>query len=155
MKINTDFIYPVGSIYISINSTNPSKWFGGTWVAFGSGRTLVGLDTAQTEFNTINKTGGTKTHNHKIIIGQATYYSMPMLESSYGIYTKNASGNVNSTLVSSSKLIPAANRYVNDGVASVQHVIAHDGFSTEVTGYTHDSSNLPPYIVVYMWRRTA
>lgn len=56
------FVYPVGSIYISINSNNPSSFFGGTWVAFGSGKTLVGLDGSQTEFNVVEKIGGSKTH---------------------------------------------------------------------------------------------
>ncbi len=52
--------YPVGSIYLSINDTNPSKWFGGTWEQIAKGRTLVGVDTSQTEFNTVKKTGGEK-----------------------------------------------------------------------------------------------
>ena len=55
-------MYPVGSIYISVTNTNPGTIFGGTWVAFGTGRTLVGIDTSQTEFNTVQKTGGEKTH---------------------------------------------------------------------------------------------
>lgn len=36
-----DLVYPVGSIYISVNSTNPSTFFYGSWSAFGTGRTLV------------------------------------------------------------------------------------------------------------------
>ena len=55
-------MYPVGSIYISVTNTNPGTIFGGPWVAFGTGRTLVGIDTSQTEFNTVEKTGGEKTH---------------------------------------------------------------------------------------------
>lgn len=39
-----DLFYPVGSIYLSVNSTNPGSIFGGTWVAFGAGRVLVGVD---------------------------------------------------------------------------------------------------------------
>lgn len=59
--------YPVGSIYLSVNDTNPSKWFGGTWEQIAKGRTLVGVDTSQTEFNTVKKTGGSKylqAHSH-------------------------------------------------------------------------------------------
>lgn len=61
--------YPVGSIYLSVNDTNPSKWFGGTWEQIAKGRTLVGVDTSQTEFNTVKKTGGSKylqKHTHGI-----------------------------------------------------------------------------------------
>ena len=56
-----DQIYPVGSIYTSINATNPSTLFGGVWEQIASGRTLVGVDTSQTEFNTVKKIGGSKT----------------------------------------------------------------------------------------------
>ena len=55
-------VYPVGSIYMSVNSTNPSNLFGGTWVAWGSGRVPVGINTSDTSFNTVEKTGGNKTH---------------------------------------------------------------------------------------------
>jgi microcystin-dependent protein len=55
-------MYPVGSIYTSVVNTNPNTFFGGTWVSFATGRTLVGVDTGQSEFNTVEKTGGAKTH---------------------------------------------------------------------------------------------
>ena len=55
-----NLIYPIGSIYISINATNPSNVFGGVWEQFGSGRCLVGVDVEQTEFNIVEKTGGSK-----------------------------------------------------------------------------------------------
>ncbi len=38
-----DMLYPVGSIYISVSSTNPSELFGGTWISLGEGRTLLGV----------------------------------------------------------------------------------------------------------------
>ena len=67
-KIYPHPYYPVGSIYLSINDTNPSKWFGGTWKQIAKGRTLVGVDTNDTDFNTVKKTGGNKTidlqHTH-------------------------------------------------------------------------------------------
>ena len=56
--------YPVGNILISTNNTNPSSYIGGTWETYGSGRTLVGVDTNQSEFNTVNKTGGSKSFNN-------------------------------------------------------------------------------------------
>lgn len=56
-----NIVYPVGSIYMSVNNTNPSTFIGGTWVAWGSGKVPVGVDTGQTEFNSVEKTGGAKT----------------------------------------------------------------------------------------------
>ena len=48
-----DIIYPVGSIYLSVNSVNPSTLFGGTWEAWGSGKVPVGVDTSDTDFDTV------------------------------------------------------------------------------------------------------
>ena len=53
--------YPVGSIYMSTSNTNPSNFLGGTWVAWGSGRVPVGVNTSDSNFNTVEKTGGTAT----------------------------------------------------------------------------------------------
>ena len=55
-------IYPVGSIYISAVSTSPAVLFGGTWTEFGKGRTIVGVDTSDDAFKTVEKTDGSKTH---------------------------------------------------------------------------------------------
>ena len=55
-------IYPVGSIIIRDDTEDMSKFLGFTWEKVFAGRVLVGLDTSQTEFNTIGKTGGEKTH---------------------------------------------------------------------------------------------
>ena len=78
-SLSLDKIYPVGSIYISTNITTASdisKKFGGTWEAYGTGKTLVGVDTSNTNFNAVSKTGGSSTttlttsnlpsHNHSI-----------------------------------------------------------------------------------------
>ena len=54
-------IYPVGSIYMSIKNTNPSTYFGGTWVAWGTGRVPVGVNANDTNFATAEKTGGSST----------------------------------------------------------------------------------------------
>ena len=60
-KIDTFFIdrtYPVGSIYLSVNETNPAQYFGGTWVAWGSGRVPVGVNASDENFDAVEKTGG-------------------------------------------------------------------------------------------------
>jgi len=55
-------LYPVGAIYVSTLSTNPGTLFGvGTWAAFGAGKVLVGLDGTDTDFDTVEETGGAKT----------------------------------------------------------------------------------------------
>ena len=56
-----DMIYPVGSIYMSVNGTNPANFFGGTWTAWGQGRVPVGVASSGT-FNYVEKTGGAETH---------------------------------------------------------------------------------------------
>lgn len=55
-------IYPIGAIYMSVNSANPGTLFGGTWVAWGAGKVPVGVNSSETEFSTVEKTGGAKTH---------------------------------------------------------------------------------------------
>ena len=65
--LTIDKIYPVGSIYMSVNSTNPGTLFGGTWVRWGNGRVPVSLNESETEFNTVEKVGGSKfmqEHDH-------------------------------------------------------------------------------------------
>ena len=57
--------YPVGSIYISTSSTNPGTSIGGTWVAFGQGRTLVGVGSnGTTNYSTVEATGGNESQSY-------------------------------------------------------------------------------------------
>jgi hypothetical protein len=56
-------IYPVGHILMTENADNPVNYLGvGTWSAYGAGKVPVGIDSSQTEFNTVGKTSGEKTH---------------------------------------------------------------------------------------------
>ena len=52
----------IGDLYFTTTPTNPSTVVGGTWAAWGGGRTPVGVNTADTDFKTVEKTGGEKTH---------------------------------------------------------------------------------------------
>lgn len=66
--INTtlDSIYPVGSVYISLTSTNPGTYLKGTWEQFAQGRTLIGVgegsDGTNTQTFAVNDTGGEYKH---------------------------------------------------------------------------------------------
>lgn len=57
-----DLVYPVGAIYMSVNSANPAALFGGTWQAWGQGQVAVGVNPGDSDFNAAEKTGGEKTH---------------------------------------------------------------------------------------------
>lgn len=62
--------YQVGDLFLTTRNENPSIRFGGTWELFGKGKTLVCVDTSDSDFNTIKKTGGTKdTHLQYITSG--------------------------------------------------------------------------------------
>lgn len=129
-----DLTYPVGSIYMSINNTNPSNLFGGTWVEFAKGKTLVGVDTAQTEFNTVEKTGGEKTH--KLIIDE-----MPIHTPKWNGYS-------------------AGNLYTGSGSSVTYALFGNDTWRGSTTngiqpvGGDKAHNNLQPYITCYMWKRT-
>ena len=143
-------IYPVGSIYISVSNTNPSTLFGGTWAAFGTGRTLVGINTSDTAFNTVEKTGGAKQHQHIYGFQKVDYWSADIFPGSNSGALQN--GNGSATGWSSAGASYGAN--VNGGFAgSNAYFSSLTAFKT--TANTSNSSSLQPYITVYMWKRTA
>ena len=133
--ISLSDVYPVGSIYINAAvSTNPATLLGfGTWAAFGTGRTMVGIDAAQTEFDTLEETGGAKTHT-------LTISEMPSHAHAQGSHYSTAGdgGAYNTEFI----------RDHSDTAHGPNVTSSHVG-----GGSAHN--NLQPYIVVYMWKRTA
>ena len=135
-------VWPVGSIYISVINVNPSEYFGGTWEAFGTGRCLVGVDTSQTEFNTVMKTGGSK------YLQKHTHTQKPH----YHNFRTNEYNPV-SVLYDS-----GSNQWYGVGAFSGYLFSAKTLGITEETAVnnstgTGNSENLQPYITVYMWKR--
>lgn len=59
-KVVLNTYYPIGKIYITEGNEDPNVTIGGTWIKFGAGRCLVGVDPSDKDFNTVKKTGGTK-----------------------------------------------------------------------------------------------
>lgn len=124
-----DKIYPVGSIYTNAAvSTNPGTLLGfGTWTAFGSGKVLVGLDSGDTDFDTLEETGGAKTH---------TLTESEMPAHTHTIDTGNQSNATNTRV----------GKWDGSGGEDTQ--------TTSSTGSGSAHNNVQPYIVVYMWKRT-
>ncbi len=95
-----DFIYPVGSYYeTSDTSFNPNTAWGGTWVEDTKGRVTVALDSDDIDFDTINETGGGKTHYHSQTLrfssayanGQGCQYTNGSTVATETIYTGTSS----------------------------------------------------------------
>ena len=57
-----NLVYPIGRGFIDFTDTDYSNYLGFTWERELVGMTAVGLDTTQTEFNSVGKIGGEKTH---------------------------------------------------------------------------------------------
>lgn len=105
--------------------------YGGTWVAWGTGRTPVGVDTGQTEFNTVEKTGGDKslqTHTHASI-SLAGFDGNILVGGSGGSFAGLSYGN-------------PSGGYRNSGSTTTGSAGSGSG------------QNLQPYITTYMWKRT-
>lgn len=182
MDAVTNKIYPVGSIYISVNNANPASFFGGSWTAFATGRTLVGVDTGQSEFNSVEKPGGHKelqshTHglnNHVHSLNNHTH-SVPN-----HVHTMQGAGNhyhylgINKDAVQKGTSYNKPNNfesgstsYKSNTTGNHAHTMNSSGTCTTGgnSGNTGGNSgnttsagggnagNLQPYITVYMWKR--
>lgn len=138
-------LYPVGSIYMNAtNNTNPGSLLGfGTWVAFGAGRVPVGFDSTQTEFDTAEETGGAKTHT-------LTTAEMPSHDhaTQWGIWFPNGTGSLGLNDQTGDAIMVTDNASGGVGYGNTRTLVGNEG-----GGGAHN--NLQPYIVVYMWKRTA
>ena len=124
----------VGDIHISFDSVNPSARFGGTWIRFGQGKVLVGVDEADTDFSNADKTGGEKTHTLKV-------EEIPSHVHQISRY--NPSGTVFDA--TQRKLASAPNS--GSAISGSAETAPNGG------GVAHN--NMQPFITVFMWRRTA
>ena len=114
--------YPIGSIYTSVNATNPSSLFGGNWEAFGEGRMLLGAGGGYTA----GDTDGSATHT-------LTISEMPAHSHTYTLENTRGSGSL--------------------GAGNGDSSFSTPNTSTVGSGAAHN--NMPPYIVVYIWKRIA
>lgn len=135
-------VYPVGSIYLSVNSTSPATLFGGTWTQIQDTFLLAAGSTY-----TAGATGGSATHT-------LTVDEMP---SHSHTFTERMSwywGDTNTVCY----LVNGSYRNVvpHTGTNGHMHIDGvPDPRDTTDTGGGQAHNNMPPYLAVYMWKRTA
>ena len=132
-----DRIYPIGSIYMSINSTSPATLFGGTWEQLQN-RFLLGAGSSYSN----GATGGSATVTLNV-------NQIPSHQHTLQLKSKNTSTWSTAqayTLFSAGSGRTSFNW--DEGTSNADSRISPTG-----GGQAHD--NMPPYLVVYMWKRTA
>jgi len=126
--------YPVGSIFMSVSSTNPSAWFGGTWAQLEN-RFLLAADSTYA----LGDTGGEATHT-------LTVDEMPSHQHQHRGYHGISGGSTAHTIQGMTSGSASSAKYNTTGPAC-------NTSGTNAGGAAHE--NMPPYLVVYMWKRTA
>lgn len=134
---NFDEIYPIGSIYMNVNNTNPATLFGGTWEQIKDKFLLASGDIYQN-----GSTGGNSNHSHTLSNG----YAMLQLKNDY------------SNLCYNEKTISSSWTLTNY-LANINNTKYSGGGSTNkaisLGGTTDNINNMPPYLAIYIWKRTA
>lgn len=136
-----NLFFPIKKVVIFNDNDDHSNYLGFTWERIASGKMLVGIDSADTDFNTIGKTGGEKEHT-------LTINEMPA-------HSHKLQGNTNVVFDESSTypyLLASAKR----GYAIGDSVVFGDGYTindTTKTGGGQSHNNMPPYQVVALWQR--
>jgi hypothetical protein len=133
-------MYPVGCIYTSTVSTNPGTLFGfGTWVAFGAGRVLVGNGGGFTA----GDTGGSA---DAIVVSHTHTATVTDPGHTHGVPAGDGT--------SSNAIVRNWNTPSNNP-SSTSSATTGISVSNSTTGSSGTNANLQPYVVVYMWNRTA
>ena len=143
-------LYPVGSIYTNASvSTNPGTLLGfGTWTAFGAGRVMVGFDSGNALFDTVEETGGsadaiTVSHTHTATStdsGHTHTYAGHVTQSTFQYSAGGGNAGIGIPSQSSST--------TNSSTANITTTV-------DSAGSSGTNANYQPYITVYMWKRTA
>ena len=148
--------YPVGSVYINASdSTNPATLLGfGTWTALGEGRVLLGAGSGGGGTYSAGATGGSKdaitvSHTHTYSgttgTGGGSHSHVQQLYYQGGGGGGGADVNVSGGTSYTSWSTQSTN---------IDHTHSFSG-TTASTGSSATDANLQPYLVVYMWKRTA
>lgn len=137
--------YAVGDLYLTTNSENPSKRLGyGNWSLFGPGRTIVCVDTSDSDFNTVKKTGGEKKHTLNVN-EMPSHNHIPNIAANAGAGGLSAGYGID---------YYSGQRYpVKD--ANNPTGGEFTGWGVQNSGGSQPHNNLQPFITCYVWLRTA
>ena len=143
MKSTIDNVYPIGSIYMSVNNTNPEALFGGTWETWGQGRVPVGVSEEGT-FQGVEQTGGSETHTLNLNEIPSHDGHVPNAQPNFGDCNENT-----------------YYIYANSGCVcqcQLNGPFVHRGNALCIRSFEKGGSQphsiLQPYITCYMWKRT-
>jgi hypothetical protein len=159
VKAALALLHPVGSIYIAVVSTNPATLFGfGTWVAFGAGKALVGLDSGNSLMDTVEETFGqanaiTVAHTHTASISGTV--EATGLDDDGRAFAVGFTSPTGSFSASGSRSINAPDGYGALKTVSNTTLSLSATPTTSSTGSSGTNANYQPSIAVYMWKRTA
>jgi len=146
--------FPVGSVFVAVVSTDPATLLGyGTWQAIGAGRVLVGVDAADADFDTLEETGGAKTHTLTIAEMPAHTHVQDAHNHTQNSFAPRIvnSGTAGTVGVQGASTASNANASNSATTATNQPATAVN----QSTGGGGAHNNLQPYLVVKMWKRTA
>lgn len=142
-------IYPVGSIYINgAVATNPGTLLGfGTWVAVGTGRVLVGVDVSNPITSTVGAIGGST----DAVLPAHTHTATSDTAAAHQHYLSGACQITPAALAGTVAAYgPATTGMTTDAGGAHSHTI-----TVSSTGVSASNANIPPFLTVYMWKRTA
>lgn len=150
-----DIVYPVGSIYTSVNSTSPAALFGGTWERITGCFLLAATDNGESGASqAAGNTGGSATHT-------LTAAQLPKITGSFRLSDNNVLDTP-----SSSGVREGSGALSIASVTHPQRQSTHSaGLSAPTTAHVTKvnlsfgsgtaHNNMPPYLAVYVWKRTA
>lgn len=133
--------YPVGAIYLSVTDVNPAALFGGTWERISQGRFLIGAgaNAANTTDYWGSYAAGAENFPSGEMGGEVTHTltvdEMPSSTHPEGLEWGNTEA------------------WGLTGTGQGANAVVDQGSSTEATGGGKPHNNLPPYLVVFMWKR--
>ena len=138
-----DNVYPVGSIYMNVNSTNPGTLFGGTWEQI-QGRFLLGMSSSYPA----GSSGGESTHT-------LTESEMPSHNHKFAAIA-GSDGNAFSDFPQQAQINAAGTAYPSHpAFPKGADWSSYGGITIEPVGGSQPHNNMPPYLSVYIWKRTA